>query len=54
MQMSLLPEAAPPVEGMEIAGRSIQANTVGGDFFDYLSLPDGKVGIAIPHDAHFP
>jgi sigma-B regulation protein RsbU (phosphoserine phosphatase) len=47
MQMSLLPEAAPTVEGMEIAGRSIPANTVGGDFFDYLSLPDGKVGIAI-------
>jgi len=47
MQLSLLPEAAPPVEGMEIAGRSIPANTVGGDFFDYLSLPDGKVGIAM-------
>ncbi len=47
MQMSLLPEAAPPVEGMEIAGRSIPANTVGGDFFDYLSLTHGKVGIAI-------
>jgi sigma-B regulation protein RsbU (phosphoserine phosphatase) len=47
MQMALLPEAAPPVEGMEIAGRSLPANTVGGDFFDYLSLPDGKVGIAV-------
>ena len=32
---------------MEIAGESITANTVGGDFFDYLELPDGKVGIAI-------
>jgi sigma-B regulation protein RsbU (phosphoserine phosphatase) len=47
MQMSLLPEAALPVEGMEIAGRSIPANTVGGDFFDYLALADGKVGVAI-------
>jgi len=47
MQMSLLPEAAPQIAGMEIAGKSIPANTVGGDFFDYLSLPDGKVGIAI-------
>ncbi|MFC1717659.1 PP2C family protein-serine/threonine phosphatase, partial [Candidatus Poribacteria bacterium] len=47
MQMSLLPEAAPLIAGMEIAGRSIPANTVGGDFFDYLSLADGKVGIAI-------
>jgi ligand-binding sensor domain-containing protein/serine phosphatase RsbU (regulator of sigma subunit) len=47
MQMSLLPEAAPPVEGMEVAGRSTPANTVGGDFFDYLTLEDGKVGIAM-------
>jgi serine phosphatase RsbU (regulator of sigma subunit)/streptogramin lyase len=47
MQMSLLPEAAPPVENIEIAGRSIPANTVGGDFFDYLVLADGKIGIAI-------
>jgi len=47
MQIALLPEASPPVEGMEIVGRSIPANTVGGDFFDYLTLADGKVGIAI-------
>ena len=47
MQKSLLPEAAPVIEGMKIAGKSITANTVGGDFFDYLTLVDGKVGIAI-------
>ncbi len=47
MQLSLLPESAPSVSGMEIAGRSIPANTVGGDFFDYLSLQDDKVGIAM-------
>lgn len=47
VQLSLLPEAAPPVDGIEIAGKSIAANTVGGDFFDYLALSDGKVGIAV-------
>jgi sugar lactone lactonase YvrE len=47
MQLSLLPGAAPVIDGMEIAGRSITANTVGGDFFDYLELPDGKVGMVI-------
>jgi len=47
MQVSLLPETVPQVEGVEIAGRSITANTVGGDFFDYLALADGKVGIAM-------
>jgi serine phosphatase RsbU (regulator of sigma subunit) len=47
MQLSLLPEAAPAIDGMEISGRSITANTVGGDFFDYLTLAGRKVGIAI-------
>ena len=36
MQMSLMPKTAPPIEGIEIAGRCVSANTVGGDFFDYL------------------
>ena len=36
MQMSLMPQTAPPIEGIEIAGRCMSANTVGGDFFDYL------------------
>ena len=47
MQMSLLPDAFPEIEGMEVSGRSIPANTVGGDFFDYLTLPDGRIGICI-------
>ena len=36
MQMSLMPQTAPPLEGVEIAGRCLPANTVSGDFFDYL------------------
>ena len=36
MQMSLMPTTAPAVEGVEIAGKCLSANTVGGDFFDYL------------------
>ena len=48
MQMSLMPESAPPVEGIEIAGKCLSANTVGGDFFDYLEgkLPN-EIGIVI-------
>ena len=37
MQLSLLPEHAPAVVGAEIAGKCVTANTVGGDFFDYLA-----------------
>ncbi len=47
MQMRLLPEVAPQVEGFDIAGISHPAREVGGDFFDYLSLTDGKIGIAL-------
>jgi len=47
MQLSLLPESAPPVKGFDVAGISIPAREVGGDFFDYLSLADGKIGIAL-------
>jgi serine phosphatase RsbU (regulator of sigma subunit) len=47
MQLRLLPEKAPSVEGFDIAGFSHPAREVGGDFFDYLSLADGKMGIAL-------
>ena len=36
MQMALLPESAPVVSGLQIAGQNIAAKEVGGDFFDYL------------------
>ena len=38
MQMSLLPETAPSLENLEFAGKCIPANTVGGDFYDYVPL----------------
>jgi ligand-binding sensor domain-containing protein len=40
VQMFLLPKNAPPVEGVEIAGKCVPANTVGGDFLDYLEGRD--------------
>jgi len=40
VQMSLMPETAPPIEGVEIAGKCLPANTVSGDFFDYLEGKD--------------
>ncbi|MBM3237206.1 hypothetical protein FJZ31_13015 [Candidatus Poribacteria bacterium] len=47
MQIRLLPEGAPTVEGFEIAGFCRLAREVGGDFFDYLSLASGKIGLAL-------
>lgn len=42
IQMRLLPEAAPDVEGYELAGVSIPAQSIGGDYFDFLPLTDTK------------
>jgi len=37
VQMSLMPDTAPLIKGLEIAGKCLPANTVSGDFFDYLT-----------------
>ncbi|MCH8291610.1 SpoIIE family protein phosphatase [Candidatus Poribacteria bacterium] len=46
MQMGLLPEA-PNIEGLELAGRCITANHVGGDYFNYLWLDAAHTKLAI-------
>lgn len=47
VQMSLLPKQNPLVEGYDIAGVCIPALEVGGDYYDFFQLGDGKIGIAI-------
>ena len=42
MQMSLMPEKPPRIPGLDIAGRCLPANHVGGDFFQYFPQ-DGKL-----------
>jgi len=37
VQKSLLPEKPPSVPGLDIAGKNIQCDEVGGDYFDYLN-----------------
>ena len=50
VQAQLLPREPPEVPGLDIAGRSISCDEVGGDYFDYLIDPqkrDGDVTVAI-------
>ena len=47
VQMSLLPKVNPIVEGYDIAGICIPALEVGGDYYDFVTLAGGKIGIAI-------
>jgi sigma-B regulation protein RsbU (phosphoserine phosphatase) len=46
IQQSLLPKEPPQIGGFEIAGMSIPAKEVGGDFYDYLSLGE-NIGIVL-------
>ena len=42
IQMGLLPEESPDTPGFEIAGWNRPADKTGGDYFDWLTLPDGR------------
>ncbi|RKU20608.1 hypothetical protein C6503_05595 [Candidatus Poribacteria bacterium] len=47
MQMGLIPQTAPEVPGLEIAGVCSSARTVGGDFFDYVPLSNGMLAVVL-------
>jgi sigma-B regulation protein RsbU (phosphoserine phosphatase) len=47
LQMSMLPATCPEVEGYQIAASSTPAQEVGGDFFDFFKIGEGKLGLII-------
>ena len=47
VQAALLPAADPVVAGYDIAGTNVPTWEIGGDYFDYLPQPDGRLGIAV-------
>jgi sigma-B regulation protein RsbU (phosphoserine phosphatase) len=47
MQKRLLPRTSPQVPGFDIAGACHPAAETGGDFFDYLNVRDGEVGVVL-------
>ena len=47
MQRNQLPTIAPLLDGWDIAGWTAQAQSVGGDFFDWFGLPDGLIAVAL-------
>lgn len=46
-QRSIWPAEAPHLEGFDIAGSSLPASEVGGDFFDYVWLDEGQRRLAL-------
>jgi sigma-B regulation protein RsbU (phosphoserine phosphatase) len=47
VQEHLFPQRLPPVRGLDYCGHCQPAREVGGDYYDFLALPDGRLGIAI-------
>ena len=47
VQTSLQPAGAPVVAGYDVAGLNVPTWDIGGDYFDYLSLPGGRLGLVI-------
>lgn len=47
IQAGLLPDQPPEVPGFNITGICLPSRTVGGDWFDYLPLPDGRLAIIL-------
>ncbi len=47
VQEHLFPQRLPPVPGLDYCGHCRPAREVGGDYYDFLELPGGRLGIAI-------
>ncbi len=47
IQQALLPEDMPPLDGWNILHHYQPAREVGGDFYDFFELPEGRLGMVV-------
>lgn len=47
IQQALLPRSSPLIPGFRVSGLSIAAGSVGGDWYDFIPLPDGRWGLVL-------
>jgi catechol 2,3-dioxygenase-like lactoylglutathione lyase family enzyme len=47
VQMRLFPQRQPAMPGLDYAGVCVQARSVGGDYYDFLDLGQGRVAFAL-------
>ena len=47
IQQNFLPRALPEPPGWDVAADYRPAREVGGDFYDFIELPDGRLGIVV-------
>lgn len=47
VQSFFLPRTMPEVQGLDIAGMCLSANEVGGDYYDFIELDDGRLAFVL-------
>jgi sigma-B regulation protein RsbU (phosphoserine phosphatase) len=47
MQQALLPRTSPLIPGFRVSGLSVPAGSVGGDWYDFIPLADGRWGLVL-------
>jgi sigma-B regulation protein RsbU (phosphoserine phosphatase) len=47
VQRNLLPSEFPKMPGLDLSGTSVYCDETGGDYYDYLLLPGGRIGIVV-------
>lgn len=47
IQQALLPKISPLIPGFRVTGLSISAGAVGGDWYDFIAMKDGRVGLVL-------
>ncbi len=47
IQQNLLPKKQPDLNGYDIAGRSLPAKDVGGDYYDFITMDDGHLAFCL-------
>lgn len=47
IQRQILPAGFAPAGGLELAGHNAPCQTVGGDYYDFLRRPDGRIVVAV-------
>jgi len=47
IQSNLLPKSSPRIEGYDVAGRSTPAQSVGGDYFDFIPIDDTRNAVCL-------
>ena len=47
IQEHMLPSAPPKIEGLDVSGRNIPMESIGGDYFDWIPLEDGSLAVVV-------